>query len=340
MRVGLLINEIDGKGGIQKNYRLWHNMFLEKGDESFLFVLNKPTLSQIKDKNIIYLNSKNNFLKGIELNKKIKEIGKFDLFIINSEYMRKFIPKDLNYYISVHNTWSNSVFKRKGLKRYFRFKKIEKRYKNERLIGISKSVLDDITKTLKIPVKSTKVIYAPHDIEKVRKLSNEFEVKEDYIVAVGSLIKRKNYPLLIKAYSKLNTNLKLFIIGIGNEEENLKKLVKSLNLEKKVKFLGFKENSYPYIKNAKLLVSSSVSEGLPRVLVEALILNTPIVSTLSSNGIYEVMTDELKNYIANIDENDLKEKILLALNKYPKITPKYYEKFDINNSYKEFLTLL
>jgi len=340
VRVGLLVNEIDGEGGIQKNYRLWHNMFLEKGEKSFLFVLKRPYLTEVKEKNIIFLDGVNNFFKGIELNRKIKEIGKFDLFIINAEYMRKFLPKDLNYYISVHNTWSKSIFKRKGIKRYFRFKKIEKKYKNENLIGISKSVLDDITEVLKIPVKSKKVIYAPHDIEKVRKMANEFEVKEDYIIAVGGLNKRKNYSLLIKAYSKLNTNLKLFIIGKGKAEKNLKNLVKSLNLEEKVKFLGFKENPYPYIKNAKLLVSSSLSEGLPRVLVEALILNTPIVSTLSSNGIYEVMIDELKNYIAKIGEEDLKNKISLALHNYPQITSKYYEKFDINNSYKEFLSLL
>lgn len=340
MRIGFLINEIDGKGGIQKNYRLWHNIFLEKGDESFLFVLKKPSLSKINDKNIIYLNSENKLLQGIELNKKIKEIGNFDLFIVNTEYMKKFLPKSLNYYISVHNTWSNSIFKRKGLKRYFRYKKIKKKYKNEKLIGISKSVLNDITDTLKIPVKSKKVIYAPHHIEKVIDLANEIEVKDNYIVAVGSLINRKNYKLLIKAYSKLNTSLKLFIIGIGNEEKNLKQFVKSLNLEKKVKFLGFKENPYPYIKNAKLLVSSSISEGLPRVLVESLILNTPIVSTLSSQGVYEVMTDELKQFISNIDENDLSKKIQLALTHYPKITSKYYEKFDINNSYKKFLTLL
>lgn len=340
MKIGFLINEIDGKGGIQRNYRLWHNMFLEKGDESFLFVLNKPKLSQITSPNIIYLNSSNTLLKGLELNEKIKQIRNFDLFIVNAEYMKKFLPKNLNYYISVHNTWSNSVFKRKGLKRYFRFKKIEKRYKNEKLIGISKSVLEDITEVLKIPVKSKKVIYAPHDIKKVRKLANEIEIKDNYIVAVGSLIKRKNYPLLIKAYAKLKTPLKLFIIGVGNEEKKLKELVKSLKLEKKIKFLGYKENPYPYIKNAQLLVSSSLSEGLPRVIVESLILNTPVVTTLSSKGIYEVMTDELKNYISRIDENDLKEKMMLALTHYPKIIPKYYEKFDINNSYKEFLSLI
>ena len=340
MRVGLLINEIDGEGGIQKNYRLWHNMFLEKGDESFLFVLKRPYLTKIKDKNVIFLDKKYNFLNGIELNKKIKEIGKFDLFIVNAEYMRPFLPKNLNYYISVHNTWSRTIFNKQGLKKYLRYKKIEKKYKNERLIGISKAVLDDITNILKIPVKSKKVIYAPHDIKKVRELADEFDVNDDYIVAVGGLNKRKNYELLIKTYSKLNTTSKLFIIGKGKEEKNLKNLIKKLNLEHRVKLLGFKENPYPYIKNAKLLVSSSISEGLPRVLVEALILNTPIVSTLSSNGIYEVMVDELKNYIAKIDEEDLLKKINLALENYPKIIPKYYEKFDINNSYKEFLKLI
>ncbi len=340
MRVGLLINRIDGDGGIQRNYRLWYELFKKKGLEVYLFVLNQSQLTKIDDKNIIFVDSISNLFRGIKLHQEIKKIGKFDLFLVNAEYMRPYLPKKevSNYYITVHNTWSKTL--KQGLRRVKKLRKITKKYKNENIIGISQSVIDDITKNLQIPIKSQRVIYAPHNFKNVKKLAQEIEIDDNYIVSVGGLSKRKNYPLLINAFAKLSDkNLKLFIIGRGSQEESLKELIKELKLEDRVKLLGFRENPYPYIKNAKALVSSSLSEGLPRVIVEAMILDTPIVTTKSSEGIYEVMQGELTKFISSYSEDDLVSKIEMALKDYPEIKKEYYQKFDEDYSFEEFMKL-
>jgi len=117
-------------------------------------------------------------------------------------------------------------------------------------------------------------------------------------------------------------------------------LSKKLGIEQKVKFLGFVKNPYPYIKNAKLLVSSSNSEGLPRVIVESLILNTPVVSTYSSEGVFEVMENALKEFV--VPKNDpkaLADKMKQALKSYPRIEEKYYKKFSEEESFRRFLAL-
>ncbi len=334
MKIALIINDIEGRGGIEKNYRLWFEG-LSKKAEVYLFVLDKP--KRYVKNNVIYLEGNNIRQKGKFLEKKLTEIGEFDLIILNAEYLKKYIPQ--HYFISVHNTWA---LKGNIFKKISKWLKLNSKYRNEDLIGISKSVLDNITDNLKIPVKSKHVVYAPHDIKQVRNLAEEFEVKEKYIVSVASLRKNKGIDVLIKSFYKIKDNIShnLYILGDGPEKKNLIKLTKKLNLEDRVKFLGYKSNPYPYIKNASLFVLPSRSEGLPRVVVESLILHTPVVCTRSSKGVDEVMVNELQNYVVPVDNVEkLSEKILLALNEYPKITQKYYQKFDIENSINTLLSL-
>ena len=336
MQIGLCVKSIDGSGGIQKNYKLWYEMFKQKGHNVYLFILETPKYESI-DNNIIVLEGATIKEKGEFLEKKLKELGKFNLFLLNAEYLKQYIHQP--YYITVHNTWKipKNIFKR-----FKFFRKNKQRYLNENLIGISKSVLDNITDNLKIAIKSKYVVYAPHDFSKLETLSKENIKEKNFIVAVGGLSKRKNYGLLIKAFNQIKNKISqnLLIIGNGEEEKNLKQLIKNLNLENRVKLLGFQQNPYPYIKNAKLLVSSSNSEGLPRSIVEALILHTPVVTTYSSKGIDEVMIDELQNFIVPKNQQDkLANKILEALNNYPPITDKFYSKFHIEESYYKFLSI-
>jgi len=335
MKIGMCVKSIDSKGGIQKNYKLWFEMFKQKGINVTLFVLED---SNYKDKNIILLEGDTISKKGEFLKKELEKREKFNLFLLNAEYLKKYINQD--YFITVHNTWE---LRGNFIRRYLRLKKLKQKYQNEKLIGISKSVLDNITENLNIKVKSKTVIYAPHDIEKVRELSKE-EIKEDnFIVSVGGLSKRKNYNLLIESFNSIKDkiDLNLIIIGEGKEEKNLKELIGKLNLENRVKLLGFRENPYPYIKKAKLLVSSSNSEGLPRVIVEAFVLNTPVVTTYSSKGIDEIMIDRLKEFVVpKKNKEKLSIAILKALKEYPTIKEDYYTKFSLQNSFDSFIKLI
>lgn len=342
MKIGLLINKIDTHGGIQKNYKLLYELFKKKGFETYLFVLHKPKLISVDDPNIIFLKGFTQIEKGIYLNNKLKNLGDFNLFLVNAEYMKKYLPFN-NYFITVHNTWSSKM--KNGLSGWIKKLKLKSKYTDENLIGISKNVLDDITDMLHIPVKSKTVIHAPHDIQTVRALANEkIDIDGDYIIGIGGLQKRKQYDMLIRAFHKTliqYPSLNLLIIGKGSERKSLEQLIKSLDLEQKVQLLGFRENPYPYIKNAKLLVSSSFSEGLPRVIVEALILHTPVVSTHSSDGVLEVMTNKLQAYIVpKYDEQKLSEAMNSALYMYPKIIPDMYTKFDQETIFSQYMKLI
>lgn len=344
MKIGLLINKIDTNGGIQKNYQLLYKRFKSHGHDVYLFVLHKPTLIKVEDENILYLEGKHLYQKGKSLKKYINKIGHFDLFLVNATKLKKYLH-GIPYYVTVHNTWSKKINHRNPFKKWAKYKDLKNAFYDENIIGISEGVVDDVKNVLNIQTKSSKTIYAPHDMQTVRRLAQaNIEVQGDYIIAVGGLQKRKRFNILINAFSNVLNNfpdIKLIIIGNGSEKKNLESYIESKRLKENVLLLGFKENPYPYIKNAKLLVSSSYEEGLPRVLVEALILNTPVVSTKSSTSIDEIMTHDLKKFVCKIDNHlDIQTKIENALDSYPKIESHYYEKFDISYTYKQYLSLI
>jgi len=335
--IGMCVKSIEGRGGIQKNYLLWFRMFRKRGVEVTLYVLERTT---VQEDGIIYLEGDSLERKKRSLASYLKE-NVYDLFLLNAEYMKPVLKMyHQSYYITVHNTWE---IKGWLWKRYKQRKRLEKKYLHEKLIGISESVLDNITDVLRIPVQSKTVIYAPHDFESVRHLSTKIVLDEPLIVAVGSLIRRKNYQMLIEAYRHIENKIphKLFIIGDGEDRSRLEKLVEQYGLTERIVFIGYEKNPYPYISQASLLVSASLSEGLPRVIVEALILHTPVVTTYASKGIDEVMIGELSEFIVkSYDSNLFAKTILKALEDYPQITEAYYQKFSEEFGYQSFLRLM
>ncbi len=94
------------------------------------------------------------------------------------------------------------------------------------------------------------------------------------------------------------------------------------------------------MKNAKLLILSSEREGLPTVLIESLILGTPVVSTDCHSGPNEILTGELSSYLAKVnDPEDLSQKIALALKEYPKIESSYTDKFCKETVFDNYVSL-
>jgi glycosyltransferase involved in cell wall biosynthesis len=140
------------------------------------------------------------------------------------------------------------------------------------------------------------------------------------LVAVGSLYPPKGYDLLIEALSHLKEkipNIKLHIFGKEVVEVGYKKRLESLSIEFGVQdyviFHGFKKNPYPYIKEADLFVLSSRKEGFPNVVLEALVLGTPVVVTNCVN--FEGIVDSTNGCI--VEKNSvsaLEEGILQCVN--------------------------
>lgn len=155
--------------------------------------------------------------------------------------------------------------------------------KFDELIFVSNDSMSAFNRRFKGISTTQKVIPNPIIPDQIIKKSEAFEIvyNNKTVVAVGRLNAQKGFDLLIQAFSKLVEQFKvnLVIIGEGPQHNELERLVKTLNLTKSVKLIGYQENPYPYIKAADLFVSSSRMEGYPVVLLEALVLGKAIVAT-------------------------------------------------------------
>lgn len=194
-------------------------------------------------------------------------------------------------------------------------------------------------------------IYNFVDDEKIIKMSME-PIEENlgrYILNVGSLTKNKNQKIIIEAFKKYlnktnDQNLNLVIIGEGKEDINLRKQVKDSKLENRVYFLGNKENPYKYMKNCEVYIQSSLAEGFPLVLIEALTLDRPILSS-NTNGGLEILNNGKYGMIFK-DSKDLEIRLerLLSdkklLKEYEKLSSQRKNIFSKNMIGKEIEKLI
>jgi glycosyltransferase involved in cell wall biosynthesis len=129
------------------------------------------------------------------------------------------------------------------------------------------------------------------NFDKIKNLAKEFSPpKEKYIISAGRLIPEKGFDILINAFSEIQhkTKVQLLILGEGKERGNLDNLIKSLELENRVKLIGFKSNPMPYFQGADLCVVSSRVEGFPNVLLQMMTLNGNVISTNCAGGITDL----------------------------------------------------
>ena len=158
------------------------------------------------------------------------------------------------------------------------------------------AVSNKINETLKSKYKLSKVVTiynAVNSNENIKSATEKIEINYEYILFYGRLMDRvKNIRLLINAYNKSqlkSENIKLIILGSGEDKMLLEKEVSQLNLEDFVVFIPHKNNPFPYIKKAKFIVLTSRYEGFPMVLPEALSVSTPVISVDCESGPKEII---------------------------------------------------
>ena len=167
------------------------------------------------------------------------------------------------------------------------------------IVMVSNEAADDLVGMF--PKTSHKVvsIYNPAFEPGIVELANEplahpwFNNSEvPVILSVGRLVPQKNYETLLAAFAQVvrSRQARLVVIGEGPDRASLLARAKELDIVQFVDFPGFQPNPYPFMKNANLFVLSSIFEGLPLVLVEALGCGTPVVST-ACPGTREVLED-------------------------------------------------
>jgi GalNAc-alpha-(1->4)-GalNAc-alpha-(1->3)-diNAcBac-PP-undecaprenol alpha-1,4-N-acetyl-D-galactosaminyltransferase len=170
----------------------------------------------------------------------------------------------------------------------------------KKVVCVSKEVESYLTNELR--VHNTVTIYNPLN----QFFSNELPIlvhSRKFILAVGRLDEQKGFEKLIRAYSdsNLSQNYDLLICGEGELRNYLEKLIQTLNLEKHIFLKGEARKIDDYYRSASIFVLSSLYEGFPNVLVEAMGHGLPVISTRCKTGPEEIIIDG-KNGLLTVDE--------------------------------------
>lgn len=201
--------------------------------------------------------------------------------------------------VSVHNTKSRSVAGAQNSKDKLMPYCMKHLYPwAHGIVAVSKGVAEDLASTVGLPIDKIHIIYNPVVTMELFARADEpldhpwFKFGElPVILGAGRLTAQKDFSTLIRAFAMVRQELpaRLMIISEGEERPKLSSLVKELGLDQDVALPGFVDNPYNIMKHARIFALSSRWEGLPTVLIEAMALGTPVVSTDCPSGPAEIL---------------------------------------------------
>ena len=230
--------------------------------------------NKLNDKPILICNDSiaDCFDKSISIYK-IKNIGRRSLY--GKYKLKKLLNKINPDIVHTHGSKTSSIISSINNNRFKHvatvhgIKKNKKVYKKaDFIIGVSQKTIDGLKNNVAVVTNW----WNPS--------LNKFDHKKnEYALAIGRLEKVKGFDLLINSWTNINT--KLLIIGSGKEKNTLINLINTKGLHEKITIIDnvHKNELINYYRNAKLLIISSRDEGGPRVALEALYLEIPVLST-------------------------------------------------------------
>lgn len=240
------------------------------------------------------------YLRKVKPDTMISSIDHVNIIALMAKFLTRAKTKII---IRIANTFSFSLKGTKIAKRPFRKYGAMLFYRfADTIVTNSAGSADDLAKTLHLARKPIKIIHNPTITPDIFDKAKE-PVTHDWltnktnpvIIGVGRLHMQKDFSTLIRAFAHIkkhsnirkNTrinNAKLIILGEGPERKKLEKLVQKLEVEKDIDMPGFVDNPYAYMSKADVFVLSSIAEGLPNVLIEAMAFGIPVVSTDCQGG--------------------------------------------------------
>lgn len=137
------------------------------------------------------------------------------------------------------------------------------------------------------------------------KVRKHQEINKDYFLAIGRLTKQKNFIFLLRCFRSLikkNNELKLKILGEGEDYKKLVNFIYTNKLEKNIFLEGYRENVTDYFAKAKAFILPSLWEDPGFVLIEAAYSNVPIISSDCQNGPKEILENGKNGFIFRSDD--------------------------------------
>lgn len=218
------------------------------------------------------------------------------------------------------------------------------------VIAVSEGVADSLARVCGIPRSRIAVIYNPVIGEGLLERAREplqhpwFAPGEPpVILGIGRLHPQKDFGNLIRAFALLRSEqrARLIILGEGEERPALERLVLELGLED-VKLPGFVDNPYAYLAHSAAFVLSSAWEGLPTVLIEALAVGTPVVSTDCPSGPREILQGGRFGPLAPIRDSTALAKAMAETlaSPAPKVPDSWLKQFTLETATRHYLDAL
>lgn len=206
-------------------------------------------------------------------------------------------------------------------------------YGQRPLIAVSQGVATDMRVNLQIKTPVS-VIANPFDLQAIRQQAvvktPELPVGK-YVIHVGRFSAQKRHDLLLDAWQHAPEDTLLVLLTQGDKP--LADMIAQRGLQERVLIAGFQKNPYPWMAGAALLVLCSDHEGLPNVLIEALICGTPVISTDCPSGPREILGDDVPGALIPCgDANILAERINEFLLAPPDISTIDLERFGVRHA--------
>ena len=207
--------------------------------------------------------------------------------------------------VVLHSSYVSYINRSKFIKGDYK-RRLQVRYsKMDTIISVSNDVEKEFVEALG-SFRDMRVIYNPINVDQIREKAGEAAAKNSgqgiQLITIGSLIPVKNHMRLLRAAELLHRDgidFQLRILGKGSLKSSLQAFIDEKKLNEQVVLEGFVENPYPLLKAADIFVLSSIAEGLPTVIGEAMVLGVPVVSTncpgsreILGHGKFGILTEQ------------------------------------------------
>ena len=190
--------------------------------------------------------------------------------------------------------------------------------KDQPMLSETKAILFNLFRDyLATPEQKAKIIRMQNEARQKNELKNKLKISKDNIVLtyVAELNKNKNQLLLIEMMDELKKyikDIKLLLVGDGIYIKKYKNEVKKRNLQRNIIFLGKRKDIPEILSVTDIYVASSIREGLPLNIMEAMYMNLPVVA-YDNRGHRELVENKVNGYIVN-SKKDLVEKMRILIN--------------------------
>ncbi|MBN1871087.1 MAG: DUF3473 domain-containing protein [Candidatus Omnitrophica bacterium] len=193
----------------------------------------------------------------------------------------------------------------------------------DHVVSVSPQIYQHVQKMV---INNGKVSFVPNSVDmdrfnpntRERDIRKEFGLGKAFVIgAVGRLSVEKGHKYLLEAFRRIcnvQQNVKLLIVGDGEENAYLKQRAREMRMEDNVVFAGFQKEMVPIYKSMDIFVLPSLKEGIPISLLEAMSMKVPVIAS-DVGGVSYVISNDDGILVRPRSSDELKEAIFTLMNK-------------------------